>query len=150
MTGTRPSGTVSEDDVLVRAARTFVGISVRAADQLGPVSLVQLRALTVIDEADGANLLQLSDSLGVTVSTASRLVDRLVSAGFVDRRPSEMTRREITLSLTAQGQDLLSHYDDIRLQALHRRLDQLPRRRRTAVIDALDHLVSTAVPPQDA
>jgi DNA-binding MarR family transcriptional regulator len=150
MTGTRPSGTVPEDDVLVRAARTFVGISVRAADQLGPVSLVQLRALTVIDEADGANLLQLSDGMGVTVSTASRLVDRLVSAGFVDRRPSEMTRREISLSLTAQGQDLLSHYDDIRLQALHRRLDQLPRRRRTAVIDALGHLMSTAVPPQDA
>jgi DNA-binding MarR family transcriptional regulator len=125
-------------------------MSVRAADQLGPVSLVQLRALTVIDEADGANLLQLTDGMGVTVSTASRLVDRLVSAGFVDRRPSEATRREITLSLTRQGKSLLSHYDDLRLQALHRRLDQLPRRRRAAVIDALGDLVRAEPPPPDA
>jgi DNA-binding MarR family transcriptional regulator len=150
MIGIRPSGTVSEDDVLVRAARTFVGMSVRAADQLGPVSLVQLRALTVIDEVDGANLLRLSDGMGVTVSTASRLVDRLVGAGLVDRRPSEATRREITLSLTAQGQRLLSRYDDLRLQALHRRLEQLPRRRRAAVIDALGDLVDTEPPPDEA
>ena len=150
MTGSRPSATVSEDDVLVRAARTFVGMSVRAADQLGSVSLVQLRALSVIDEVDGANLMQLSDGMGVTVSTASRLVDRLLTAGLVDRRPSETTRREITLSLTAQGQSLLSHYDDLRLQALRRRLDQLPRTRRTAVVAALGDLVGTEPPPQDS
>jgi len=139
----------SDDDVLVRAARTFVGMSVRAADQLGAVSLVQLRALSVIAEANAVNLMQLSDGMGVTISTTSRLVDRLVAAGLVDRRPSEATRREITLRLTAQGQDLLSHYDDLRLRALHRRLDELPRRRRAAVIDALGDLVSTETPPRD-
>jgi DNA-binding MarR family transcriptional regulator len=136
--------------VLVRAARAFVGMSVRAADQLGPVSLVQLRALTVVDEAAGANLVQLSDGMGVTVSTASRLVDRLVGAGHVDRRPSEATRREIALSLTAQGQQLLARYDDLRLQALHRRLDQLPPRRRAAVIEALADLVGTETPAEDS
>ena len=72
VTTSHPGGPAAEDDVLVRAARTFVGMSVRAADRLGPVSLVQLRALTVIDEIDGANLVQLSDGMGVTVSTASR------------------------------------------------------------------------------
>ncbi|WP_256375472.1 MarR family winged helix-turn-helix transcriptional regulator [Modestobacter sp. DSM 44400] len=124
-------------------------MSVRAADQLGPVSLVQLRALTVIDDVGGANLLRLSEGMGVTVSTASRLVDRLVGAGLVDRRPSEVTRREISLSLTPQGRDLLSRYDDLRLQALRQRLDQLPGRRRAAVIDALGDLVATGTPLQD-
>ena len=150
MTDAGTRGRTPEDDVLVRAARTFVGMSVRAADRLGPVSLVQLRALTVIDEADGANLMQLSDGMGVTVSTASRLVDRLVGAGLIDRRPSEATRREIAINLTAEGQSLLGHYDDLRLQALHRRLEQLPRRRRTAVIGALVDLVGTETPPEDA
>jgi DNA-binding MarR family transcriptional regulator len=150
MTEAPPSRTSDEDDVLVRAARTFVGMSVRAADQLGPVSLVQLRALTVIDDADGANLIQLSEGMGVTVSTASRLVDRLVGAGLVDRRPSETTRREITLRLTQEGRALLSRYDGLRLDALRRRLDQLPRRRQVAVINALGDLFATDVPPPDA
>jgi DNA-binding MarR family transcriptional regulator len=145
-----PSGTADEDHVLVRAARTFVGMSVRAADQLGPVSLVQLRALTVIDDIDGANLIQLSDGMGVTVSTASRLVDRLVGAGLVDRRPSEVTRREISLRLTPEGRALLSRYDGLRLDALRRRLDQLPRRRRVALIHALGDLLDTDAPPRDA
>ncbi|SDX90229.1 DNA-binding transcriptional regulator, MarR family [Modestobacter sp. DSM 44400] len=149
MTEAGPSVAASEYDVLVRAARAIVGMSVRAADQLGPVSLVQLRALTVIDDVGGANLLRLSEGMGVTVSTASRLVDRLVGAGLVDRRPSEVTRREISLSLTPQGRDLLSRYDDLRLQALRQRLDQLPGRRRAAVIDALGDLVATGTPLQD-
>jgi DNA-binding MarR family transcriptional regulator len=149
MTGIRPAGAVPDDDLLVRAARLFVGTSVRAADQLGPVSLVQLRALTVIDETDGANLMRLSDGMGVTVSTASRLVDRLVAAGYVDRRPSEATRREISLSLTARGRELLARYDDLRRSALHQRLDQLPRPQRAAVIDALALLVGTEHPRSD-
>ena len=142
--------TASEDAILVRAARTFVGMSVRAADRLGPVSLVQLRALTVLDEVEGANLVQLSEGMGVTVSTASRLVDRLVGAGLVDRRPSEATRREITISLTAEGQALLARYDELRLEALHRRLDQLPPQRRAAVIDALGELAGAQAAPDDA
>lgn len=146
MADARPRGTALEDDVLVAAARTFVGISVRAADALGSVSLVQLRALTVLDDVDGANLMQLSEGMGVTVSTTSRLVDRLVSAGLVDRRPSESTRREISLSLTPPARDLLSRYDDLRLEALRSRLGRLPQRRRAAVINALRELVGTEAP----
>jgi len=140
--------TPSEDDVLVHAARTFVGMSVRAADQLGSVSLVQLRALSVVDETAGVNLMQLSEGMGVTVSTTSRLVDRLVAAGLVDRRPSEVTRREITLTLTPQGESLLARYDDLRLQALHRRLEGLPSRRRAAVVTALRDLVAAEPRPE--
>jgi DNA-binding MarR family transcriptional regulator len=149
MTDVDAARVASENSALVRAARTFVGMSVRAADKLGPVSLVQLRALAVIDEIDGANLMQLSLGMGVTVSTASRLVDRLVGAGLVDRRPSEVTRREITICLTEQGRALLGRYDDLRLEALHKRLDQLPARRRAAVIKALADLAGTDPEPQN-
>jgi DNA-binding MarR family transcriptional regulator len=134
-----------EDAVLVSAMRAFVGISVRAADQMGPVSLVQLRALTVLEGVDGANLLQFSERMGVTVSTASRLVDRLVGAGLVDRRPSQLTRREISLRLTPRARDLLSRYHDLRLQVLRQRLDQLPPQRRSEVIEALADLLATEV-----
>jgi DNA-binding MarR family transcriptional regulator len=143
-------GAAAEDDVLVQAARTFVGISIRASDELGSVSLVQLRALTVIDASGGVNLVQLSEGMGVTVSTTSRLVDRLVDAGLVDRRPSEATRREITLTLTGQGRFILARYDELRLQELRERLDRLPSRRRTSVVNALRHLVDPGPGPRGA
>ena len=132
-----------EDDVLLSATRVVVGISVRAADQLGEASLVQLRALTVLSELAAANLVQLADGMGVTVSTTSRLVDRLVAAGLADRRPSEVTRREITITLTPAGRGVLQRYDDLRVRALRARLGQLGPGRRTAVVDALADLTAT-------
>src|SRR3954452_2059323 len=76
----------SEDDVLLALARTVVAISTRAADQLGGISVVQLRALTVLREVGTVNLGRVAEEMGVALSTASRLVDRLVRAGLVDRR----------------------------------------------------------------
>jgi DNA-binding MarR family transcriptional regulator len=130
----------SEREVLLAAARLVVGISVRAADQIGETSLVQLRALTVLDDLGGANLMQLADGMGVTVSTASRLVDRLIAAGLVDRRPSEATRREISVTLTPHGRAVLRRYDDLRVDALTDRLDQLDPPHRTAAVEALRDL----------
>ena len=137
----------SEDQLLVSAARLMVGISVRAADQIGEASLVQLRALTVLDDADGANLMQLADGMGVTVSTTSRLVDRLVAAGLVDRRPSEVTRREVSITLTAAGESVLHRYDDLRLRELRGRLSRLEPDRRDVVLHGLRELVSTTPEP---
>jgi DNA-binding MarR family transcriptional regulator len=114
------------DDDLLEAARAVMRISLRAADDIGGVSVVQLRALTVLDRAGTANLAQLAEGMGVTVSTTSRLVDRLVAAGLVDRRTARHTRREIALRLTARGQATLARYDDLRLAGLHACLASLP------------------------
>src|SRR5919199_2196339 len=81
------------DEELLEAGRAIMRISLHAADQIGGVSVVQLRALTVLDREGTANLAQLADGMGVTVSTTSRLVDRLVAAGLVDRRGAPPTPR---------------------------------------------------------
>jgi DNA-binding MarR family transcriptional regulator len=135
--------TKREARVLLAAARLMVGTSVRASDQIGEASLVQLRALTVLSELEVANMMQLADQMGVTVSTTSRLVDRLVAADLVDRRPSQQTRREVSISLTETGRGVLQRYDDLRVQELHARLAQLPGPRRQAALDGLADLVGT-------
>ena len=124
------------DDALLGLARAVVGISTRAADELGRVSIVQLRALTILLEMDGANLAQLAEGMGVTVSTTSRLVDRLVAAGMVDRRRAEHSRREIALTLTPAGRATLDRYDELRLDGLHAVLDGLPEAERGQVVGA--------------
>jgi DNA-binding MarR family transcriptional regulator len=130
----------TDDEVLLQAARMFMGVSVRAADEAGELSPVQLRALTVLADLDGSNLAALAGAMGVAVSTASRLVDRLVAAGWVARRPSDASRREISLSLTGEGEKVLTRYDDLRLAELRERLGGLPAERRAAVVAALGEL----------
>lgn len=125
MPGGHVPRTPMEEDLL-EAARAMMRISLHAADQIGGVSVVQLRALTVLAREGTANLAQLADGMGVTVSTTSRLVDRLVAAGLADRRTATHTRREIALRLTARGRATLTHYDDLRLSGLLTCLDVLP------------------------
>lgn len=135
--------TSREDEVLLHLARTVVGISTRAADRLGALSVVQLRALTVLRDAGAANLNQLAGGMGVAVSTASRLADRLVAADLVDRQPSARSRREVALGVTPRGADLLERYDGLRLLELRGLLDDLPPDRREGVVDALAELAAT-------
>jgi DNA-binding MarR family transcriptional regulator len=125
------------DEQLIEAARGIMRISLHAADRIGDVSVVQLRALTVLHRHGQANLGELSEEMGVTVSTTSRLVDRLVTAGLVDRRIAEHTRREISLRLTRQGQAMLRRYDDLRLVSLYECLDAMPEDQREAAAAGL-------------
>jgi len=131
------------DEVLLAALRLAMGVSVRAADVVGGISPVQLRALTVLRETAGANLVQLAQGMGVTVSTASRLVDRLVAAGLAERRPAPQTRREIRLSLTRSGKATLSRYDRLRLDGLHSCLHHVPTEHHETLVAALRTLVDS-------
>ena len=127
----------AQDQTLLLLARAVMGISTRAADRLGELSVVQLRAMTVLRELGTANLGQLAEGLDVTVSTTSRLVDRLVAAGLVERRPSPRTRREIELRVSSSGTETLDRYDDLRLEGLRTGLDRLPADRRDDILAAL-------------
>ncbi|WP_164704301.1 MarR family winged helix-turn-helix transcriptional regulator [Blastococcus litoris] len=138
----------AEDDALLRLARTVVGASMRAADQLGQPSVVQLRAVGVLDGLGVANLGRLAADLGIAVSTTSRLVDRLVAAGLVDRRQSPHSRREVALSVTPRGSEVLGRYDELRLGELRDLLAGLPANRRPEVVAALAEFAGAATEVQ--
>jgi DNA-binding MarR family transcriptional regulator len=136
-----------EDGVLLSTLRLAMAISVHAADEVGSdVSTVQLRALTVLSRDPGCNLGRVAESMGVALSTASRLVERLVSADLVDRRTSPANRREVALRLTPHGARTLSRYDALRLEGLRAVLDGLPDADRTTVLSGLRVLSQAAVP----
>jgi DNA-binding MarR family transcriptional regulator len=136
-TGGAPVTRTPADEALLAFARIAMDASVRAADVMGALSPVQLRALTALQEHGPSNLAQLAEEMGVTVSTASRLVDRLVTADWVHRRQAPHNRREISLTLTSRGKALLRRYDDERLVRLQKYLAQLAVDRQDAVVAAL-------------
>jgi DNA-binding MarR family transcriptional regulator len=136
----------TDDDVLLATLRLAMGISVHAADAVGAdVSTVQLRAVTVLESDPGINLGRLAESMGVALSTASRLVERLVSAELVDRRTSDVNRREVTLRLTEHGRRTLARYDALRLEGMHRLLERLSPDQREAVTAGLRVLAQADV-----
>jgi DNA-binding MarR family transcriptional regulator len=125
------------DETLLAAVRVVTGISVRAAAEAGNLSTVQLRALTLLQRLREANLVGLADAMGISVSTASRMVDRLVAAHWVRRVPSPSNRREVIVSLTAGGHRILEHYDELRLRAVHQCLDAAAPAVRSSLVEAL-------------
>src|SRR5438046_10087076 len=63
-------------------------------------------AITVIGQAGPLSLKELGELLIAEAGHPSRLVDRLVEAGLVERRSADDDRRRIVLSLTARGRKL--------------------------------------------
>lgn len=140
----------ADDDSLLGAARAMMAISQLAAGALPErVSMVQLRALAALAGRPSTNLAEFAETLGLSASAASRLLDRLVAAGYASRSASPRTRREIALDLTPGGRDLLAAYDRHRLAALTDILDRLPESRRAAVIAALGEIAAATSPGED-
>lgn len=96
------------ESTLLEATRPMVAIATRSLAKLEEqVTIVQYRALVVLASNEPCNLSALSESLDVHASTATRMCDRLVSRGYIERVRSRDSRREVQLSLTETGRDLV-------------------------------------------
>jgi MarR family transcriptional regulator, organic hydroperoxide resistance regulator len=87
-----------------------------ANEALRPLGLTgaQADALTVLRQAGPISLKELGELLIAEAGHPSRLVDRLVEAGLVQRQPSEDDRRRIVLSLTSAGRKLEKRAEEVR------------------------------------
>lgn len=85
-----------------------------------PVDLGTLRAVRAVDRLadDVPGVGDVADLLMVDRSTASRLLDRAVCAGYVTREPAPHDRRRSQLRLTAEGARLLEGANTARRQLL--------------------------------
>jgi DNA-binding MarR family transcriptional regulator len=80
----------------------------RANEAMRPLGLTgaQADALTVIRQTEPVSLNTLGNLLIAEAGHPSRLVDRLVESGWVERRAADDDRRRVVLSLTAKGRRL--------------------------------------------
>jgi DNA-binding MarR family transcriptional regulator len=71
------------------------------------LSLPQFRVLAFVHRREGASLSDVAEHIGITLPTASKLVDGLVKKDLVLRKYSACDRRRAVLNLTAQGRAVL-------------------------------------------
>ncbi|MFE3636616.1 MarR family transcriptional regulator [Streptomyces cellostaticus] len=109
-----------------------------------PASPSQMRVLLMLEHQDGINLRTLADSLASTPPSTSRLCDRLVAAGFVERAISPADRREVRLHLSSRGRAFLDDLRARREKELRAVLEQMPATKRTALLEGLEAFCATA------
>ncbi|MFR9775182.1 MarR family winged helix-turn-helix transcriptional regulator [Micromonospora sp. MS34] len=107
---------------LDEAAGTLLAVWEAARERTtSRLSGAQLRAVMVVEQYDGINLRRLATLTDMLLSSASRLCDRLVAAGMLEREPGRYDRREISLHLTPAANRLLA---ELRAERRYR-LDQI-------------------------
>lgn len=67
----------------------------------------QWRAIVHLSRNEGMTQVALAESLEIQPITLTRLIDRMESAGWVERRTHPLDRRAVQLYLTAQAQPIL-------------------------------------------
>ena len=131
-----------------------MGVAIRSIDSVeDEVTLVQYRALVLLVSRGEQNVSDLADALGVHASTATRLCDRLVAKGYMDRVTSADSRRETTLSATNRARALVRTVSTRRRREVTRIVEQLSaeeRRKLRVAFDTFADAAAEAAFPEDA
>lgn len=118
------------------------------------LTLSQVRVLVLL--ARGPRRVgDIASHLGVSLPTASGVVDRLVAKGLVDRRESPRDRRVVECALTPAGQALVERALAVRRSQVEKVLRLLPiedlealRRGLEAVVRAMEALRKQTLPEE--
>ena len=108
------------------------------------LSMPQFRALAFVSRSPGTSLSAVAEFLGVTLSTASIIADRLVRQGLVERAPHPTERRKITLTITEAGSELYQQARTATRERLARVLKGLSSGQLGAIVEGVS-LVSDAI-----
>lgn len=142
------------DDELVSgvlaASRTLLAIATLSmAAAPTEVTLPQFRALVVIASRGPQLMSALARTMSLLPSSATRLVERLERKGLVERNRSVTSRREIELSLTPAGVELVQIVMDTRQREIERVLAEMPADQRRPLLESFRAFALAAGEPLD-
>ncbi|MGC4932951.1 MarR family transcriptional regulator [Gordonia sp. DT30] len=129
-----------EVDVLQRLTRDLLAVAMTSVGQTTDVSMPQMRLLFAVGDAGSMSCGALARELGVGGSSVTRLADRLVASGHLDRRPGADNRSLVLLSLTEAGQSTIDGVLASRARVLRDALARLDDTTRTGLLTGADAL----------
>ncbi|WP_092630636.1 MarR family winged helix-turn-helix transcriptional regulator [Actinopolyspora mzabensis] len=135
-------------EAVLTASRLLVGVSAKSvAAVAGPITLPQFRLLVALGSRGPLKLVSLAEMLGVNPSTATRTVDRLVTAGWAQRNSNPASRREITVSLTEAGRGLVDRVTEYRRSEISAIVERIPHEDRAGLVRALQAFTEAGEEP---
>ncbi|RSM85245.1 MarR family transcriptional regulator [Kibdelosporangium aridum] len=125
-------------DAVLAASRLLVAVSARSIAAVDDtITIPQFRLLVVLDSEGPQKLASVAQALGVNPSTATRMVDRLVAAGLIDRQPNPTSRRELVVGLTRRGRTVVSNVTKRRRAQIEQIVGQMSPTSRRGLVRAL-------------
>ena len=157
---TSPSGTRHADADLDRILAVFDGLMHRLMASHAPelnlidLTMSQTKALYLVLAAGQLRMSELAARLGVTSSTATGVVDGLVSHGLLARHEDPADRRQVVVSATAEAEATLESFRELNSRRMREMLahvdaaDLAVVERALRVLDAAVAAESTTIDPQ--
>lgn len=125
-------------DALLTASRLLVALSARSIAHVDDsITIPQFRTLVILSTRGPSKVATLAAILNVQPSTATRMVDRLVAAGLIDRKPNPESRRELIIELTARGRKVVTAVTAQRRKEIAAVVEHMPAADRAGLVRAL-------------
>ncbi|WP_062520071.1 MarR family winged helix-turn-helix transcriptional regulator [Demequina silvatica] len=116
------------------ASRALLGIVARSlAPALSEVTVPQFRVLVVLSGEGSLRMGDLAERIGIHPSTLTRTVERLQHGGWITRAESPESRREVRVSLSESGAELVTTVTERRRALLREVLAEVAPEDREAV-----------------
>ena len=100
----------------------------------------QYKTLLTVAEHGTCSLGDLAKELEVAMSSASQMIDRLVTRELVERNQDASNRRQVNIRLTQKGEKLLADWQQSVLKRYEQVLAQLPPDDRNQLASSLENI----------
>jgi DNA-binding MarR family transcriptional regulator len=147
---TSESARTTAETVLETVPPLMRAIRSRMREGRAEVSVPQFRALLFVRRHPGTDLSSVAEHLGASMPSCSELVSRLVRDGLMARIADPASRRRVQLSLSEEGDQLLSEARGRTLDWLSLRLSTATPEQLVRIEAALRELRSALEEPADA
>lgn len=116
-----------EKSIINSAAQFWAAIRLLQPDSIISLDLTlpQLKVLTVLKNSGQTRMTDLAGKLGVSLPTATGLVDRLIDKDCIVRTTYHGDRRVVLCDLTAKGRDITVSMNDLKAKSWHSLFEKL-------------------------
>ncbi|HKU30989.1 MarR family winged helix-turn-helix transcriptional regulator [Arthrobacter sp. NyZ413] len=141
--GIDAAGAWSLTDVITRLRRTLRS-SIREELPWESLPMAQVELLQRLAEEPGLGVSELAERQHLARNTVSNLVQQMVTAGLLERRPHESDRRAVVLRLSGAGHERLDAWQQANERRIRRAIEGLGDQHREAIDLALPALRALA------
>jgi MarR family transcriptional regulator, organic hydroperoxide resistance regulator len=90
-----------------------------------PITIMQMRALSLFNEQEAVTITDIGRSLGMSLQSATNMVFRLEQLGYLERSKNEKDKRVSDVRLTAKGKKRLNAFRSSEVENVKLLLDRL-------------------------
>ena len=118
-------GVAMRESMIYELKKKCSQVDQRLMDDL-KISQSELLFFSALDNCQGISSPELARNMGLSLSRISRVVDKLVNNGYLDRKADEVDRRAIRLCLTSKGKAIRNKIDKVRNECEEKLLEIIP------------------------